>query len=414
LPIEVLLGVYLGVLTGIVPALIAWTLGFGFRYLTGVTVPGFAVVVLGVAIAGLNGGLLALADPTITNAPNSVALTVALLVVLMLTFYAHAKGDAMAVTFPRRLSLKKLRDRTLSTDVVELVGGRGQVRITVAGDVGDIEGYPPLPADLRAEIADGEWTFPADLPIAGLETRLADALRTEYDLAEVSVRIDEQGRAAIDAAPPTSGVSKRVPAGKRAVSVDALVPTGIARGDVVALSVDGEEIEGTVVSARSDRPGHEREAGDRDRSEPSDGGSATGVTADPAPLVQPRAPTTDGGDGRITVAVDRAEAVRLLRADRARLLVQSRGRRREYELLSLLRRAGKRFCRASVGATSEFAGATLGGAGLRETHGVVVLAVRSGGAWTIAPGGKTRLEAGDELFAVGDRDAIERFTEAVA
>lgn len=410
LPIQVLFGIYLGVLTGIVPAIIAWTLGFGFKYLTGVTVPGFAVVVLGVAIAGINGGMLALIDPTITNAPDSVALTVALLVVLMLTFYAHAKGDEMGATFPRRLSLKGLRERTLSSDVVERVGGRGQVRITVAGGVGDMEGYPPLPADLRAEISDGEWTFPADLPLAGLETRLADTLRTEHDLAEVSVRIDEQGRASIDAAPPASGVSKRVPPGKRAVSIDALLPTGTARGDVVALSIEGEgveaeEIEGTVVSARS--------YADEAPTTATDGGTQEAAN-EPGRPGQPRAPTTDGGEGRVTVAVDRGEAVRLLRAERARVHVRSRGQRREFELLSLLRRAGKRVARVSVGADSEFAGSTVGDAAFRETHGVVVLAVRSDGSWTVAPDGRVRVDAGDELFAVGSRDAIERFAGAVA
>ncbi|MFB6295486.1 MAG: potassium channel family protein [Halobacteriales archaeon] len=405
LPIQVLFGVYLGVLTGIVPAAIAWTLGFGFKYLTGVTVPGFAVVVLGVAIAGINGGMLALVDPTITNSPDSVALTVALLVVLMLTFYAHAKGDAMGAAFPRRLSLKGLRERTLSSDVVERVGGRGQVRITVAGQVGDMEGYPPLPADLRAEISDGEWTFPADLPLAGLETRLADTLRTEYDLAEVSVRIDDQGRASVDAAPPASGVSKRVPPGKRAVSVDTLLPTGIARGDLVTLSVEGDVIEGTVVSARS--------YADAAPTTATDGGTQ-GAADESGEPVQPRAPTTDGGEGRMIVAVDRGDAVRLLRAERARIHVRSRGHRREFELLSLLRRAGKRVTRVSVGEDSEFAGSTLGDAKFREAHGVVVLAVRSAGSWTVAPGGTARIDAGDELFAVGTRDAIERFAGAIA
>ncbi|RLM52994.1 potassium transporter TrkA, partial [Halorubrum sp. Atlit-26R] len=120
LPVEVVYGLYFGVLTGLVPAAIAWLLGFGFRYVTGVTVPGLAVVVLSVAIAGASGGLMALADPTITQSENQVRLTVALLVVLMGSLYAHNRGDAFANEIPRKVSLRKLTERTLSTDVVEL------------------------------------------------------------------------------------------------------------------------------------------------------------------------------------------------------------------------------------------------------------------------------------------------------
>ena len=46
LPIEILFGIYLGILTGIIPALVAGVLGFIFKYFTGVTIPGLGVVVL--------------------------------------------------------------------------------------------------------------------------------------------------------------------------------------------------------------------------------------------------------------------------------------------------------------------------------------------------------------------------------
>src|SRR6056297_2057023 len=118
-PVEVLFGLYLGVLTGIVPALVSWAFGFVFKYVTGVTVPAFGVVVLSVAIAGVNGGLLALNDPTFTQSANQVRLSVAVIVVLMLSLYAHNAGDKMGAEFPRKLSLRKLTDRTLSTDVIE-------------------------------------------------------------------------------------------------------------------------------------------------------------------------------------------------------------------------------------------------------------------------------------------------------
>jgi hypothetical protein len=421
LPVEVVLGVYLGVLTGIVPALVAWALGFVFKYITGVSIPGFGVVVLGLAIAGVNGGLLALTDPTVVDRASGPVVVVAILVVLMMTLYAHAKGDAMGMTFPKRVSLKELRDRTLSTDVVELVGGRGQVRVTVAAEVADVEGYPPLPDDIRTGIREGEWTFPADLPIGELESRFADRMRTEFDCAEVSVSIDERGRATVAAAPPVAGLSKHVPEDHRAVSVDALLPTGLARGDRVAVLADEDAVVGTVVSARTgaapsppDDTGAATGAnGERDREPRTDGGTDT--DADEAAERPPaRAPATTGGEGRLTVAVPREDAATLLRADRGRVVVRSRGTRREFELLALLRRAGKRVRRLTVREGGALDGATIGDVGARETYDVAVLAVRRSEGWTFAPRGSMALSPGDELFAVGATGALDAFAGAVA
>jgi hypothetical protein len=402
-PVEVLLGIYLGVLTGIIPALVSWAFGFVFKYVTGVTVPAFAVVVLAVAIAGVNGGLMALTDPTFTRSANQIRLSVAVVVVLMLSLYTHSVGDKMGAEFPRRLSLRRLTDRTLSADVVELVGGRGQVRVTVTGEVGDIEGYPPVPADLRREIREGTWTFPADVPLVELETRLADRLRTDHDLADVSVTLDERARATVSAAPPLGGLSKRIPSGERGVSVRTLLPTGTARGDEVTLAAGDRTYRGRVVSLRTDS---------NDWTETirpvTDGGDDTEV----APT-QP-APVADGGDGRLTVAVDAAVAESLLGATVDRLEVRSRGTRREYDLVSLLRRAGNRIRKLTVEEGTPLAGTTIGSVDVQETYGVTVLAVRHGGRWQFAPRGSQTVDAGDDLFVVGSGDAVAAFREAVA
>ncbi|MFB6095951.1 MAG: potassium channel family protein [Haloferacaceae archaeon] len=429
-PVQILLGIYLGVLSGIIPAVVAGVLGFIFRYFTGVSIPGFGVVVLALAVAGINGGLLALNDPTIKQGENATAFIVAILVVLMLALYAHAKGDKLGSSLPRRMSLRALTARTLSTDVVELVGGRGQVRITPVGEVGDMEGYPPLPAELRGDLRDGEWTFPADVPLAELETRLADRLRTDYDLADVSVRLDERARATIAAAPPVGGLSRRVPAGKRAVSVDALLPTGVARGEEVRVGVGDTAVTGTVVSAKTSGseeplrkavtlptgtpPGGESTDGEPapDGGRPRDPRTDGGEEAAEAPTLQ--TPVTTGGEGRLTVAVDRGDAAALLGAERGRVVVRSRGTRREFELTALLRRVGQRIRRVTVASEGPLDDVAIGEAKVHDVYGVAILAVRHGGEWQVAPRGETRLAAGDELFVVGTRDALASFAEAAA
>lgn len=408
LPVAIVYGLYLGVLTGIIPALVSGVLGFLFKYVTGVTLPGFGVVVLAVALAGINGGLLALADPTILDSANAPTVTAGLLVVMMMSLYAHAKGDQLGASIPRRLSLRALGERTLSADLVEVVGARGEIRIHVTGDVADIEGYPPLPEHLRAAIRDSEWRLPADLRVSELETRLAERLRTEFELGDVSVTIGESGEATVAAAPPFSGLSRRLDGTRRAVSVNALVPTGLARGDLVTASMPDGAVRGEIVSARSTRPGAEHQTATIPADE-TQAGVETSIEHAPA-----RAPTTGGGDGQATLAVARADVGTLLRADDATLIVESRGVRREYEVLSLLRRAGKRFRRLTVRSESDLDGATLGGADVRDRHDVAVLAVRTGGGWQFAPKGSQRLTAGDELFVVGSSASLDRFAEVVA
>ena len=203
-------------------------------------------------------------------------------------------------------------------------------------------------------------------------------------------------------------MSRRVPGGHRAVSVPALVPTGLARGEAVTVHLPDGTVEGTVVSARStgfgDRP---PAAGDTNLS--TDGGEEPDTPEVPVP----RSPTTDGGDGRVTVAVPREDVQRLLAADRGHLVVRSRGTRREFELLALFRRAGRRIRRVAVGDSSPLDGETIGTAAVRDTYGVGVLAVRGAHGWSVAPAGGTRLEAGDELFVVGSRADLDRF-EGVA
>lgn len=400
LPVEILLGIYLGLLVGVIPALISWGLGFVFKYVTDVTLPGFGVTILAIALAGVNGGLLALADPSITQAPNAPRIVTAILIVGMLSLFAHSKGDQMGATFPKRASLSKLGGRKLSADLAELISGGDEVRVHVVGEVADMEGYPPLSEEMRTDLRNTEMTFPADLRLDELEERMAQRLQTEHDLGEVSVTVDERGQATVVAAPPFSGLSKRIDDGRHAVSVRGLIPTGLARGDEVTVITPDAQVRGTVISARSgpgaDAPAEFAPAGEDET---------------PKPV---RAPTTDGGEGRLTVAVTRTDVQPLLRTEETKVVVESRGTRREYEVVSLLRRANKRFRRFTVRAGSVLDESPLGKAGLRESYGVSVLAARTTEGWTLAPDGETRLTAGDQLFAAGDRDALDEFDSALA
>nr|WP_173834895.1 potassium transporter TrkA [Natronorubrum thiooxidans] len=412
LPVEVLLGLYLGLLTGIVPAFVAGSLGFLVRYFTGVTLPGFGVVVLALSIASVQGGLLGLVEPNIAQSPR---LLVAVLVVLMLALYAHNQGDKLGAELPRRLSLTSIRQRTLSADVVELVGTMGQVTVRPTGEIHNMEGYPSLPPDLRRALKTGSWQLPADIPLSELEVRLEERLRTDHDLADVDVTIDEQARATIIAAPPSGGLSRRVPEGQRAVSLATLVPTGLARGDTVTVQTDHRSITGTVLSARTDLDSVDAEAPAGEPEVPDETAASDGkeTTVESESPPKSRA-TTVGGVGRVTIAVARQAVKPLLETETPQLVVRSRGTSREFEAFALVRRAGDVIRRLTVGPTGADDDAAV-------TTDVTVLAVRRQGSetsgrrhgWVFGPGIERPLEAGDEVFVAGPEPSTEAFAEAI-
>ena len=62
----------------------------------------------------------------------------------------------------------------------------------------------------------------------------------------------------------------------------------------------------------------------------------------------------------------------------------------------------------------EAAGRTLGEIGLRGRTGATAIAVVRSGERLVAPGGRTRLQAGDGVCVAGTHDAVEAARELLA
>lgn len=399
---EVLVGVYLGLIAALFPSFVAFLIGFGFKYFTDVTVPGLGVVALGGTLAGVTGGLMGLIDPQLAGSWTGIT---AILVILMGCLWAHSQGDKLGAATPRRLTLRSLRESRLSTELAERVDSYGQIRIKPIGSIEDIEGYPPLSEETRESIRADSWKFSADLSLPELEMQLSERLLEEYGLSEVEISINADGLAEIRAAPGRAGLSRRVPSGKRAASIKTLLPTGLAIGDRVRIDLAESPVTGKVVSART--------ASTESNSTPAgpDGEPETDGGTDEKPV---RAPTTDGGDGSVTVALSADEARRLLGEEFAKITVQSRGKSREYEALDILQRDGNQFELVSLEANGPFDGVTIGESAIRDRYGVAILAIRRRTERIVAPRGSRRLEAGDELIITGKPNAITSFREETA
>ncbi|SFC64653.1 hypothetical protein SAMN05444422_11318 [Halobiforma haloterrestris] len=295
----ILIAVAFGVLLGTGPAVAVFGLTVGLEAIDR-TVPRAAAVLVALALAAGNGyavGLPISGEQVAGVGGTTLLLPVAVgtFVIAALGLYAHSQAERVAADLPLEAVRPARRGRGLSAAALESVDAAGRVAVAATGAVRDLEGHPSLDPALRQRLETDSWRLPADLPLSALESRLEANLRTSYDLAAVSASIDERGRATVAAAPPANGVSSRVPEGWRAVTIRALVPTGLAATDTVVVRTGSEAVRGRVLSVGQI---------------PDEGHSETSASEPENRALE-----------RVTVAVPTADADPLLEADRARIVV---------------------------------------------------------------------------------------------
>jgi hypothetical protein len=377
LPADVLSGFSAGLLVGVLPAVAVGSLAFGLRLVhsrglvdlralvdAGVLdgsgdLSHVAAVPVALLLAAANGYAVdfVVFDPGALGVHHAVAAVLA----GVLAVYANSQSRAVAAHLASDVTKAPERAVPLSEAAVNAVDAAGQVTVSTAGPVRELDGHPPLPPEQRTAIEEGRWRLPADLPLSELETRLADRLATEHDLEAVSVSIDRRGLATVTAAPAERTLARRLPEGHRAVAVDALVPEDLAVGDAVRLGTDGTDVRGSVI-------------GIDDRS--------------------------TAADATVTAAVPTGAAGDALAADRCLLAVEPGETSHEFEAFSLLEEAGTTVRRASVD------GETADGAADRGVR--VIAAAGSDGAaddWEFVPATGS-LEGRREAFLAGDARAI--------
>lgn len=327
---ESLVGIQYGLLTGFTPALGVGLIASGMGLSSGRRLPilgGALVVALAAVVTGVSIGIF---DPTVERSATT-RLGFAVTAAGLLGVVATSQGNQIATDLPRDRSGPIVRGKTLSADAIDAIDAAGQVTISSTGAIREYEGYPPLSRPLRTALEDGAWRFPADLQRSELARRLERRLTTEHGLARVDVSLDGRGRATITAAPPEKGVARTLSPGVRAVTVTGLLPTGIEPGDRVTIDTNEVTVVADVLAVESE-------------AYIDNGAGAIGDhDVDGAAPVASR-PTTvgfDGGVGRLTVAVEPADAGRLLEATCYRIAVLPNGDNHEYVAAALLEEAGR-------------------------------------------------------------------------
>jgi len=318
LPAEVLAGLSYGTVAGALSAAIVGVGSFALRRFRGRELPHTLAAVAALAIAAGNVVAIGIFDPATLLDGNTGAvprLVVGGAVVAVLGLYGASQGRAVADSIPRGTSLPTDRKQRLSETVLDAIDSAGQVQLTVADDIRDIEGYPAPSPEVRDEIAGSVWQLPADLPIPALESRLAERLKSTYGFAEVRVTISPRGEATVAAAAPTGSLAHSVPDGQRAVTVETVIPTGVAPGDVVRIVADGGTVRGTVLETALD------------------GGATTAGQSSAQSAVTGQSP---GGSGTVTISVDTTAAGDLLETTSAAVVVDSQGTNHALAALSHL------------------------------------------------------------------------------
>lgn len=279
--------------------------------------------------------------------------------------------------------------RQLDTEVSRLVSNVGRVRPVElpeeADDVGDIEGYEPVPAATKAELAGKTLLVPRHLRGDALRDRVVARIKEDYGVGYVDLELDDRGTVArLSLGRRVAGLGTTLAPGFAAVAVRADPGAGASAGDAVQLwrRVDPSAADGT-----DDETDPAREAG-----------STTG-TAEHVASGELRASTGDVA----TVILDEADAAALDPAATYRLLTLPADPGAEREFTSLLRAADETMDVVAVEAGSDLDGATLG------SVDATVAAVRSGdGSIEAIPPRSRVLAAGDALYLVARPERLRK------
>lgn len=310
-------------------------------------------------------------DPTAVFDPPRILLNSTILVAAVaLSPVGRAVGDRLATDVFAVAGARSI-DAEVSR-IVRTVGRVTAVELPAeASDVGDIDGYDPVPTDRKEAMAGKRLLFPRTLSREELADRLVTRIKEDYGVGHVDVELDDERNVSyLAVGRRVAGLGPTMPPGVAAVAVRADPGAGASAGDAVQLWRTGED-------------------GDPERVASAELRATAGDVA--------------------TVLLDEAEAERLDHEETYRLLTLPSDPGAEHEFTSLLRSADETMETVTVEAGSELAGATL------STLDATVVAVHPSDAPVeTIPRRARELAPGDVLFLVARPETIRRITRAAS
>jgi hypothetical protein len=289
--------------------------------------------------------------------------------------------------------------RELDTEVSRLVSNVSRVRPVElpedVDDVGDIEGYEPVPEATKTELAGKTLLVPRHLRGEDLRNRVVSRIKEDYGIGYVDLELDDDGAVVrLSVGQRIAGLGPTLAPGFVAVAVRADPGSGASAGDAVQLwrRVEVEETD------KAEETGKQGGAGES--AEP-----AASATVQRVASGELRASNGDVA----TVILEETDAAALDPAATHRLLTLPSDPGAEREFTSLLRAADETMDVVTVSAGSDLDGATLG------SVDATVAAVRAAdsGIEPIPPRGRT-LAAGDALYLVARPERLREIAARAA
>ena len=270
-------------------------------------------------------------------------------------------GDQAAVQFGAFTGSKELEGEV--SKVVQTMGRR--IAVTLPESVEDIDGYEPVPEDVKTELANKTFLFPRRLTVADLRARLVDRLKDDYQVGYVDVDLAEDGTVEYFA------VGQRIPGlgptlgpGQAATAVTADPPQAASPGDLVQVW----------------RPASDTESAKRIAT-----AEVRGIAEDV-----------------VTLVLDEHEA-REIAGGSYRLVTLPAEPRAEREFAGLLRAADETMAAVTIAAGSALVDRTVG-----ELDVTIVAIKPTAGVVEAIPSKQRVVDAGETLYVVARPERVRR------
>ncbi|WP_293027429.1 TrkA C-terminal domain-containing protein [Natronococcus sp.] len=308
----------------------------------------------------------ALQDAIIGTTPLLEIETAVYTVVVFATSAIAADGGRRVGDYLGRDVFSLAAPRTID-DVGQLVRSAGRVTaVELPETIEDVDGYDPVDAETKADLAGETFLFPRHLPVGQFRDRLTARLERDYGIGHVDVELGADGEIEyLGLGSRPAGIGPTLAPGTVALSIRADPAADASPGDAVQIWTSDDGTRPLAV------------------------GELRGTAADAA-----------------TVAVD-ADEVDAFDADRPYRLVTLPGTPdAERELVSALRAADE-----TVTALAVDAGGSLDGASVDSLPALVLAIDRNEDDAVALPSGELRLAAGDVAYALGRPEALRRLPE---
>jgi hypothetical protein len=232
---DVLLDALFGILRGMVYGAVAFfavmLLSIVYRYFTNEKLSSFIGIAFGLSFWGFSGGLLAILEtPTAGSALEIVAVTI-------FVVWGVNTGDKIGEKLPKKgISL-----------IGAIKSGKSAyttVKLPNARLIYDMAAKPRVPASLKAELSEREFTLPSDLPLEDVVKRVKRRLITDWGIGDVDLELDQDGKVIhLAVSGKEQGLSVLIPEGSVAIPIEcAIVPSNLASGDFVKIFLDNNEV----------------------------------------------------------------------------------------------------------------------------------------------------------------------------